>query len=177
MCQCDCPYIGKIERFIIPPINEVQGVHRNNSVCPSFRPSVRPSGPPITFLFWYWLRIFGTWVYVLCAFMIDLWHISCSAHNWGFFWHWVYHIWHMGLSPWDDVLIKFMIPIRYWPLILKSIFFSCLRVRPVTSVCSDIGIPHLAHVSITMRGTGCVAYMQRWWSNLQGLWHDFMFVP
>ena len=33
---------------------------------------------------------------------------------------------------------------------------SCLHVRPVTSVSFDIGIPYLAHWSITMRG--CVIY-------------------
>ena len=34
---------------------------------------------------------------------------------------------------------------------------TCFRVRPVTSVSFDIGIPYLAHVSITMRG--CVKYI------------------
>ena len=47
----------------------------------------------------------------------------------------------------------FMIPIR--GQIYR--FLSCFRVRPVTFVCLNIGIPYLAHGSITMRGS--VAYI------------------
>ena len=36
-------------------------------------------------------------------------------------------------------------------------FLSCLRDQPLTSVCFDIGIPCLAHVSITMRA--CVTFI------------------
>ena len=64
-----------------------------------------------------------------------------------------YHIWHMCLSLWEDVLWSFMIPIRLdlWPQGQIYRFLPWLCVRPVTSVCFDIGIPYLAHRSITIR--------------------------
>ena len=38
-----------------------------------------------------------------------------------------YHIWHMGLSPQEDVSSAFMILIRRWPLIWRSILFGLLH--------------------------------------------------
>ena len=65
----------------------------------------------------------------------------------------------MRLSPWDEVSCTFVIPIRHWPLTkVKFIgFLSYFCVQPVTFVCFDIGLPYLAHASITMRG--CVAHI------------------
>ena len=52
-----------------------------------------------------------------------------------------------------------MFLIRCWPLTSRSNLWplSCPHVRPVTSVSFDIGIPYLAHGSITIRG--CVKYI------------------
>ena len=36
----------------------------------------------------------------------------------------LYHIWHIGLSPWDNVSCIFMIPIRHWPLTSSSVCFD-----------------------------------------------------
>ena len=48
---------------------------------------------------------------------------------------------------------------------------SCLHVRPVTSVCFDIGIPYLAQGSITIRGYVKFTHdPMTSWSNLKGLW-------
>ena len=49
-----------------------------------------------------------------------------------------------------------MIQIGCWPLTSRSFYrlLSCLHVQPVTSVSFDIGIPYLAHGSITK--IGCV---------------------
>ena len=44
-----------------------------------------------------------------------------------------------------------------WPQGQIWLFYLCLFVQPINSVCFDIGIPYLAHGSITMRG--CVAYI------------------
>ena len=123
-----------------------------------------------------------------------------------------YHIWHINVSPWEDVSRTFMTPIQRWHLTSRSMyrvfhmfscpayiflliwqwltifgtcvyhhermchvhlwycfdielwpqgqiyrFLSCLGVQPLTSVCFVIGIPYLAHGSITMRW--CVAYI------------------
>ena len=35
-----------------------------------------------------------------------------------------YHIWHMGLSPWDDISHTSMIWIQHWPLTSKSKFIE-----------------------------------------------------
>ena len=48
--------------------------------------------------------------------------------------------------------------IDLWPHGQIYRFLSFLQIQPVTSVCYDIGLPYLAHVSITMRG--CVKYIQ-----------------
>ena len=44
-----------------------------------------------------------------------------------------------------------------WPLDQIYRFLWRLRVLPITSVCFDIGIPYLAHVSITM--SACVTFI------------------
>ena len=63
----------------------------------------------------------------------------------------------MGVSPWDDVshTHTFMIQIRPWTLTSRTNLWAF--VISVTSVSFDIGIPYLAHGSITMRG--CVKYI------------------
>ena len=50
-----------------------------------------------------------------------------------------------------------MIQIGFWPPGQFYRLLSCLHVQPVTSVSFDIGIPYLAHGSITKRG--CVKYI------------------
>ena len=53
-------------------------------------------------------------------------------------------------------------------------FLTCLRVRPVTSVCFDIGVSY-AHESITMRR--CVAYITLTLDlrvKFIGFWHVFV---
>ena len=81
------------------------------------------------------------------------------AHNYFFIWQWltifgiwVFHhekMWHIQLCFWFDVDL--------WPQGQIYRLLSCLHVRLVTSVRFDIGLPYLAHGSITMRG--CVKYI------------------
>ena len=58
-------------------------------------------------------------------------------------------MWHVQLCSRFDV--------DHWPQGQIYRLLSCLHVRLVTSVRFDIGIPYLAHGSITMRG--CVKYI------------------
>ena len=82
---------------------------------------------------------------------------SCPASNYFFYLKSAYHIWHMCLSPWEDMSCTYMMLTLTFDLKVKLKGFLCLRVRPVSSVCFDIGIPYLTNESITMRG--CVMYI------------------
>ena len=77
----------------------------------------------------------------------------CPARNYFLIWHWLtifdtwvyYHekMWHEHSCSWFDFDL--------WPQGQIYWLLSCLHVRPVTSVSFYIGIPYLAHGSITMR--------------------------
>ena len=109
---------------------------RRLSVCPSVCAYSCPAHSLFCFLVWHWLIIFGTWVYNherLCRTHSWSWY---DVHLWpqglySFFFYMfpiivlclklAYHIWHMCVSPWDDVSRIFMIPIRRWPLTSRSL--------------------------------------------------------
>ena len=92
-------------------------------------------------LLWHWLTIVGTWVYhheMMChvhswsQYYFNLWpqcqiirvfNMSyCLASNLFFLlWHWLnYHIWLMGVSPWENVSRTVMILIQSWPVTSRS---------------------------------------------------------
>ena len=74
---------------------------------------------------------------------------------------WIYHnekMWHVHSWSRFDVDL--------WPQGQIQRLLSCLHVRPVTSVCFDIGIPYLAHilspwedVSSTFERSGCTHFI------------------
>ena len=91
------------------------------------------------FMVWHWLTIFGTWVYhhkAMCRvnswsrYDLELWPpgqiyrvfnmFSCPAHNFFFWLTLAYHIWHMDVSPSDNVSRTFMIPIQWWSSTSRS---------------------------------------------------------
>ena len=126
-----------------PRERKFRGVYRNHSICPSVQPSVCADSclTHNYFLVWHWLTIFGTWVYhhetglglrVRCVGYIHdpdttlnfdvkvkfpgFLTCFCIQPKTFFYFTLSYHIWHMGLSPWEDVSSTFMILIRRWPL-------------------------------------------------------------
>ena len=70
-----------------------------------------------------------------------------------------YLIWHMGLSPWDDLSRIFMIQIWPWTLTLRSNLLGFWHVFMFAHnfFFIVIGIPYLEHGSITMRW--CVKFI------------------
>ena len=78
---------------------------------------------------------------------------SCPAHNFYFGLTLAYHIWHMVVSH------KKMCRIHSWSrydleLWCKGQIYgvlTCFRVRPIIIFWFDIGLPYLAHGSITMK--------------------------
>ena len=113
------------------------------------------------------------WDNVLHTFMISIrrwpltsrsnlkgfWHVFCPVHNYLLIWHWLtifgicvnHHEKMCRVHSWS------LFYLELWPKCQIYGFFSCLCVRPIISVCFDIGIPYLAHMSITMRT--CVAFI------------------
>ena len=75
-----------------------------------------------------------------------------------------YNIWHIGLSPWEDVSSIFMILIRRWPLTSRQIY----RVYDIASGLSFFVLWHshtfLAREYISM--VWCVAYIHDLWMTL-----------
>ena len=70
-----------------------------------------------------------------------------------------YHIWHMGVSQWEDLLHPFMILMLHWPLTSRSnlwgfwfVFMTDLKLQFALTV-----ISYLAQGSITM--SRCVRYI------------------
>ena len=126
--------------FFIPPWTKFRGVYRDHLVCPSVRLSIRLSVQirvrPIIFL---WFDIGLPWYLAhrcitmrrCVAFIViqirpsgqfyrvfDM--FSCPAHNFFSGLTLAYHIWHMYVSPSENVLRTFMIPIQCWPLPSRS---------------------------------------------------------
>ena len=122
--------------------------------------------------------ILGTWMHhyeTMCCIHswsqldVDLWPqgqiyrvfdmFSCPVHNYLLIWHWLtifgicvnHHEKMCRVHSWSRFYLEL------WPKCQIYGFFSCLCVRPIISVCFDIGIPYLAHMSITMRT--CVAFI------------------
>ena len=61
----------------------------------------------------------------------------------------------MGVSLWDiynpNMMLTYDLKVKF------AGFLTCFSVRPITILWIDIGLPYLAHASITMRG--CDAYV------------------
>ena len=161
--------------LIIPPWTKFR-VYKE--ITPSFRPSVCPSvcadSSPAhnCFLVWHWLTIFGTWVYhhetMCCVYSwsrydLEVWPKGqiYMVFDWFrvqfitfFDWQlltiygtWVYHHTTMcRVHPWSRFDVDLLPQGQIYRLL------SCLLVRPLTFVSFDIGIPCLAHGSITIRG-------------------------
>ena len=72
-------------------------------------------------------------------------------------WHWltIFGTWVYHHKTMCCVHSRSRFYVDLWPQIYRLL--SCLHVWPLTSVSFDIGIPYLAHGSITMRG--CVKYI------------------
>ena len=86
--------------LIIPPVNKVQGVYRNHSICPSVSFSIYLS--------------------------VHLSAVSCRPITF-FGLTLAYHIWHMVLSPWEDVSIHDPDTTMTFDLKVKLIgFMTCL---------------------------------------------------
>ena len=159
------------------------------SVRLSVRPSVCPDSCPAHnfFMVWHWLTIFGTWVYhheTMCRghswsrYNLELWPqgqiyrvfdmFSCPAHNFFFRLTLAYHIWHMDVSPSDNVSRTFKIPIQCWPFTSRSNFKAF-----VVSSCTTCNFWHW-HIKF-----GRLVYhhermcqVHSWsWYNLK-LWHQ-----
>ena len=128
----------------------------------------------LLFWVWHWLTVFGTWVYdheTMChvhswsRYDLELFKIyrvfemfSCPAHNSFLVWHWLtifgtwlYHKTMCHIHLWSRFDVDLWPPGQIYRLL------SCLHVWPVTSVSFDIGIPYLAHGSITIRE--CIKYI------------------
>ena len=137
------------------------------------------------FLVWHWFTLFGIWgyhhdtkcrVYSWSRYDLELWPqsqiyrgfdmFSCPVHNFLGVWHWLtifgtwvnHHETMCRVHSWSRYNLDLWPQGQIYRLLGHiRLLLSCLHVRPVTSVCFDIGISYLTHGSITMRG--CVKYI------------------
>ena len=130
----------KMKNNLYTPWTKFREVYRNHSVCPSVCLSVQIRVRPISF---FWFDIGLPYLAHMCitirrciAYIYDpgttlnldlkvkfiLGFLTCfHVRPITFFGlTLVYHIWHMGVSPWDDVSRTFMIQIQPWTLTLRS---------------------------------------------------------
>ena len=100
----------------------------------------------ITFRFWEANQGIVSWCMFSDLSFFLVWHWPTI------FGTWVYHHKTMcRVHSWSRLDVDLWPPGQFYRLL------SCLHVQPVTSVSFDIGIPYLAHGSITKRG--CVKYI------------------
>ena len=80
--------------------------------------------------------------------------LTSPAHNLFFGLTLAKHIWHIGVSPWDEIVGNIHDPdtTLNFDLKVKFIeFLTCFRVSTITNFWFDNGLPYLAHKSFTLR--------------------------